>query len=48
MHALPGLSIADGSIIPTSIGVNPQLTIMALAERGAESIVERLSSKKRS
>ncbi len=28
-HGIPGLFIADASIFPTSIGVNPQLTTMA-------------------
>lgn len=32
---LPGLYLADGSIVPTSLGVNPQVTIMALATRVA-------------
>ena len=36
-----GLYIADGSIIPTSLGVNPSLTITALAYRIAFDIVER-------
>lgn len=35
---LPGLYIADASLFPTAIGVNPQITIMALATRVAERI----------
>jgi choline dehydrogenase-like flavoprotein len=31
-----GLYVADGSMVPTSLGVNPQITIMALALRVAQ------------
>jgi choline dehydrogenase-like flavoprotein len=35
------LFVADGSILPTSIGVNSQLPIMAVAHKVAEGIAER-------
>ena len=43
VHGYPGLYVLDGSIVPTSLGVNPSKTIAALAERGVERLVERLS-----
>jgi choline dehydrogenase-like flavoprotein len=36
-----GLYCIDGSIVPTSLGVNPSLTISALTERCAERLVAR-------
>lgn len=35
----PGLYVADGSMVPTSIGVNPALTISALALRVADQVL---------
>ena len=40
-HGAPGVFIADGSLLPTSLGVNPQETIMALATIVAERIAAR-------
>lgn len=40
VHGIPGLYIADASIFPTSIGVNPQLTTMATATLIARRILE--------
>jgi choline dehydrogenase-like flavoprotein len=36
--------VADGSVLPTSLGVNPQLTVMAMATRIAERVRERFRS----
>jgi len=38
---LPGLFVADGSILPTSIGVNSQVPIMSMATRTAWRLAER-------
>jgi cholesterol oxidase len=36
VHGYPGLFVVDGSSIPGNIGVNPSLTITAMAERFAD------------
>lgn len=40
---IKNLFICDGSVVPTSIAVNPQETIMALSTRAAEKILERIT-----
>ena len=37
----PGLFCMDSSSIPTSLGVNPSLTISAVAERACEELIAR-------
>ncbi len=36
----PHLYIADGSVMPGPVGANPSLTIAALSDRTADSIIE--------
>jgi choline dehydrogenase-like flavoprotein len=43
-HFYEGLYVADASMIPTALGVNPSLTISALALRVADKIVDELQS----
>jgi len=38
VRGAPGVYVADGSVVPSSLGVNPQITIMALAARLARRL----------
>jgi choline dehydrogenase-like flavoprotein len=44
-HDVKGLFVIDGSETPTSLGVNPQMTILAIAEKNAEWIAENRLKK---
>jgi choline dehydrogenase-like flavoprotein len=41
LHDTPGVWIGDGSAFPTPSGTNPMITIMSLASRTAEKILEQ-------
>lgn len=41
-HQLENLSIHDGSLFPTSIGANPQLSVYSLAAKLASMLGDRL------
>jgi cholesterol oxidase len=40
VFGVPGLHVADGSVMPGPVGPNPSLTIAALADRFADGILE--------
>jgi len=42
---LENLSIHDGSLFPTSIGANPQLSIYGMVNRLAQGLAARLSGR---
>ena len=43
VHGMPWLRIADASLFPESLEINPYLTVMALADRVAEGVLQDLS-----
>jgi hypothetical protein len=43
VHGARDLYVSDGSLLPSSIGVNPMMTIIAMASRVARGLAERLS-----
>lgn len=46
-HDVPGLYVVDGSCFPTALGVNPTLTIMAVAWRACEHLAQQRGMGKR-
>ncbi len=43
-HQLSNLAVFDGSVFPTSIGANPQLSVFALAAQNASTLAKRLQA----
>jgi choline dehydrogenase-like flavoprotein len=43
LFGIEGVVVADGSIFPGALGVNPQLSIMAYARRAAQRLAARLA-----
>jgi choline dehydrogenase-like flavoprotein len=43
VHGFAGLYVADASLFPTSLGVNPMMTIIASADRVASDLAARLA-----
>ena len=44
-HQLENLSVFDGSVFPTSIGANPQLSIYGLTARNASRLAQALTGQ---
>jgi choline dehydrogenase-like flavoprotein len=43
VHGTEGLYVADGSLLPSSIGVNPMMTIIAMAASVSHQLADGLS-----
>lgn len=48
VRGVDGLWVADASVLPSTLGVNPQHTIMAMARTIAEGALERTQTSRRS
>lgn len=46
LRACPGVYVCDGSVVPESLGVNPQITIYAFALRLADHLLGRKEGKR--
>jgi choline dehydrogenase-like flavoprotein len=42
VHGAERLYVTDGSLLPSSIGVNPMMTIIAMASRVSRDLADRL------
>jgi choline dehydrogenase-like flavoprotein len=40
-HGVPGLFVTDASLFPGPTGINPMETVIALAMRNADRLIER-------
>ena len=40
----PWLRVADSSLFPDSVEINPYLTVMALADRAAEAVLDETAN----
>jgi len=45
VHNTEGLSVIDGSLFPTSVGANPQLSIYGIAARSATALAKELGGR---
>lgn len=43
-HQLGNLSVFDGSVFPTSIGANPQLSVFAISAQNATTLAKRMTT----